>query len=589
MQQGIPRPKRKTRTTIIAPMIRGQSRCDEAIGNPSIKSADEANALCNRLGKNGAKGIARTLDALGPVRSPSGRFELGYTLILPLLRFYASTNRGWRIDQHAIDVALSTIEEIDRPVVLHLSATHFNFEGKALAAELARDVRNLMWTKDGPLVSEKYFRSSVHAWTLVDSDAPVNRYRREAFNAVVRSICRLPHSVRRRIAAVTFLGETHQLFPDLEGAGPSFFNGDYIITDYSPAARDGFRNWLRARFKTIHALNRQIGGQFADFREVDPPSESRIGDAVPDRLRHLDESAAGSIAIVGWAAGSSAPPPKVSIYVDGNLDAEVSANLSRLDVLDARPEFGTSNVGFRYDLDYTGLSCGEHTVTLLVAVGTSPPYFLGERKVDILGNGGTSAPDRSGVLPRARALDSELSAYIDHPAPALRVLYNPLAKLWNEYRYDQATRFLEQFAQIAANSGIPRNKLFSHQIAAAFYPEYNEEKIGSASSLKPNPYYNPGVTMYGGCTYGDQFFDYKTSIGWTSFGIGEFNPLVKLSPSEYRTMFLHLNAAGAAYIAPFHMETFSDGTRDEKLISRTNLLRGNREFYQAISDLMHNE
>lgn len=577
--------------TVIAPMIQGQSRCPEATNNDSVKTDAEADALCDRLGKNGAQGIAQTLDAVGPTRSPSGRFELGYTFIVPLLRLYTKTDGSWRLDQHAIDVALSTIQDVDRPVVLHLSATHFNYEDEAFAAELATNPRNLMWTQKGPLQSETYIATPIHAWTLADSDAPVNLYRREAFRAVLDSACRLPPAVRKRIVAVTFLGETHQLYANLQTGGSGYGN-DYLITDYSPAAKAGFHDWLQSRFGNIGAFNQQVGGRFSGFQDVEPPSASQLGSPTPDRLRHLDSAAAGTIPIFGWAAPVKGPPAKVDIYLDGNHLTEITANLSRLDVADAAPEFGHRSLGFRYDLDYTKLSPGEHRLDLIARPDPSefylfgrPRYFLGVRRFVVLGGPAGAAPAGPHIH-FLRPMNPRFGGSIDHPSPDLRVLYNPLAKLWNEYRSQQVTRFQEQFSKIAAKTCFSNNQIFSHQIASFAYEEYDPDKIAAMDSLKLNQYYNPGVTIYGYATNNDQPFEMKKSLGWNTYGIGEFNPLAKLTPEEYRAMFLRHNRAGAAYIAPFHMSIASNTGQGPDDVAAGNPNKGNGEFYKAIVDLM---
>lgn len=572
--------------TVIAPLIEGQARCEAAYNAPALND-DQATSLCERLDKNGASGIAKVLDALGPKRSPSGRFELGYTLIIPLLSYYKPTASGWALDQHAIDLTLSDITDIDRPVVLHLSATHFNFQGQAFAAKLAEDPRNLMWTKTGPLVSDSYFNTPIHAWTIADDNAPINVYRREAFKDVLDTVCRLPAKVRDRIVAVSFLGETHQLFPDLQGTGASY-QSKYVTTDYSPASKAAFRLWLKTRFGTVDKLNRYLGSHFDAFEAILPPQDDLKDQPAADRLRHLDENAAGSVAIFGWAA-SHELQPTISVYVDGAFAGQTIADLSRLDVLDAQPDLGARNVGFRYDLDYRKLPPGTHTVDLLASSSTTVPYRLGERQIVVLGDASTRPASQIHVLPETRALDTRLSGFIDHPASMTRVLYNPLAELWDQFRFSQVTRFQEQFSKIAANSCFSHSALFSHQIAPILYPEYNPEKIGVEDSLKYNPNYNLGITMYGGSAFGGQFFRWKTAQGWKRYGIGEFNPLVKLSPPQYRLMFERHHDAGAVYIAPYYMSEFPFVATSEltkRVISPDNPMVGSRELYAAMKDLM---
>src|SRR5690606_4799833 len=51
------------------------------------------------------------------------------------------------------------------------------------------------------------------------------------------------------------------------------------VLSYSPAAATGFRDWLRARYGTVDALNAAWGGAFwsqeyRHFEEIDPPNLS---------------------------------------------------------------------------------------------------------------------------------------------------------------------------------------------------------------------------------------------------------------------------------------------------------------------------
>lgn len=577
--------------TVIAPFVEGQSWCEEARRDPSIHGDDAADALCAKLGKNGAPGIAATLDKLGPRTSPSGRYQLGYTFIIPLLGLYRKTADGWRIDDRALRTAVSTIGDIDRPVVLHLSATHFSFEGQKLAAELGADPRNLMWTRDGPLGSKAYFDTPIYGWTLADLDAPINRYRREAFTAVLDAVCRLPPATRDRIAAVSFLGETHQLFPDLQGAGAGY-NSPFLITDYAPASVAGFRAWLQGRFRTVGALNRAVGGVFPSFEGVEPPRRDEKDSPQPDRLRHIDEQASGSLAILGWIDPGAGPTPRVEAYVDGKLRVSAPADLSRLDVAEARPKLSTPNVGYHLDLDFRTLAPGTHTLTVLARSAGEAPYLVGERRLLVMGPGAGQAAPPPGGAPTSRPPPSGVTAVLDRPGGEMRLLYNPLAELWRDYREYQVLRFQESFARVARQSCIPPDRLFSHQIEPKLYPDYNPEKIAVEASLKANPLYQPGVTAYGGATFGEAFFREKKAYGWRRYGIGEFHPLFKLTPGQYQAMFARHHDAGAAYIAPYYLSNkiqLGHSALLKRLIAPDNPQQGSSDFYAAIGALMRND
>lgn len=124
--------------------------------------------------------------------SPSGEYQLGYTLIVPLFRYFQKVDGVWKLDTKTLRANLQTIAELDRPVVVHLSRTHFTFSGLEFSRELALEERNLQWTRSGPAVPSDYFNVPIVAWTLADRDAPVNVARRDAMNAAIDACATYP-------------------------------------------------------------------------------------------------------------------------------------------------------------------------------------------------------------------------------------------------------------------------------------------------------------------------------------------------------------------------------------------------------------
>ena len=229
---------------LIAPHIQGQTFCPETVEDLKIISEEDAAAFCAAKGSNAAARISATLDAIGPAVSPSGKYALGYLLSLPLMRYFVQQNGAWVIDKKALQNDVSLIRDVNRPVVVYLSANHFTNAGIELSKQLAADPQNLMWTRKGPLRSDAYFAVPVYAWTLANDRAPVTVMRRAVFSAAIDAICKLDARSRDRIAAVSLLGEVHQLspeFPNGMGYGESF-----EVTDYSPVSVQGFRAWLAA-------------------------------------------------------------------------------------------------------------------------------------------------------------------------------------------------------------------------------------------------------------------------------------------------------------------------------------------------------
>src|SRR6266853_2798355 len=110
---------------VIAPFITAQSFCDDAVNNVAVQTDDEAALFCASKGKNAANRISAALAALGPATSPSGKYRLGYTLTVPLLRYFENVNGQWVVNSNLLASVLSNVVDINRPVVIYLSSNHF--------------------------------------------------------------------------------------------------------------------------------------------------------------------------------------------------------------------------------------------------------------------------------------------------------------------------------------------------------------------------------------------------------------------------------------------------------------------------------
>ena len=79
--------------------------------------------------------------------------------------------------------------------------------------------------------------------------------------------------------------------------------------DYSPSAVGAFRDWLRARYKTVDALNREWGAAFwslkyNDFAQVRPPNPSFLYGVSPHALLDFRRFTADQTAkFLNWQAG----------------------------------------------------------------------------------------------------------------------------------------------------------------------------------------------------------------------------------------------------------------------------------------------
>lgn len=579
------------RPLLIAPLLSNTFFCDAARGRPDVVTEDQAALLCAALGQTAGARIDSSLQAVGPELSPSGKFRLGYTMILPLFRYYRRTPEGWVFDAQALRANLATLDDSTRPVVVHLSGTHFNFSALELSAELAQDSRNVMWTRDGPAQSADYFGVDVTGWSLVDLDAPVNRMRSAALRAVVEALCELPARARDRIAAITILGETHYVFPSLR-AGPGDAVAAKDLTDYSPAMRQGFKDWLRGRFADVSALNEALGSRYTAFLEVEPPSRQFGVEPVASRLEHVDSYSSGRVPVYGWVHARSGGDVIVTVALNGGVVGEAKWGLSRTDVTEANASITDPNVGFRFDLDYRRLPPGRHTIDVLVRSDGGVSKLLASRTIRVISAdlSEVETPHGTSRSQDSAAEDPNLIGALDGPPAMASALHNPLAELWMAYREQVVLAYYEHFARLTASACFSSDKIYAHQILPALYGGWNDEVLAVGASQRRSALFRPGATLYGGTAFGRAFFQFKEAAGWGGYGVNEMHPLVPLSPDGYRVMFETHRLAGADFLAPYYMESlpvFDGGDAlDRYLISPRNPRLASDRFHAALQRLM---
>lgn len=574
---------------LIAPLLQGAYFCEGADLVPGITTDEHAAQYSAERGLTGAPRIEAALSKIGPATSPSGRYELGYTLGVPLLRYFVKRDGEWVVDRATLRNGLRTICEVDRKVVVYLSANHFTDAGAELSMELARDPVNLMWTRSGPMFPDSYFNHPVIAWTMSNDEAGITKVRREAFRAAIEEIGRLPEEAKARIAAVSLLGEVHQMFPDFMG-GPSYGIPLLEATDFSPSSLHGFQLWLQQRFGSVKALSKHLGRKVEGFDGLMANPEDVLGGG-----------ATGNIPIYGWLHAEDGFT-KVSVHVDGDLVGYADSGLSRTDVVDALPMVDDPNIGFRFNLDFSRLKPGQHSLDVVAEVD-GRRFSIAKRVLTVLGDRSLVARALAKVLrpeqPRhvdAPPAGSDLGVryHLDGPVDELVVKYDPLACLWQEYRNSVTRSYIEGFAQIAIDGGIPREKIFGHQISLDLVGHWDPDLVAVEDALAPSELMRPGVTLYGGTAFGDAFVKMKRRRGWGRYGVSEMHPATKLSPEGYRSMFEMHRLNGAAYVAPYYLVvTPASGVSGEGLsrflISEMNPNQktGSAAFYEAIKRLMN--
>jgi hypothetical protein len=546
---------------LVAPMIHGVDLCEVAAGDPAPATERELAAYCRASGRSAAGIFESTLRPLGPALSANGRYEVGYTLPVPLLKLLVRDDSGWKVDAPAVERLAATVRQTDRPVVLHLFSTHFGIKAP-LEEHLAADPANLSVSALGPMGKDRYYGIDVYPWTVASTDNDITRYRKVAVSAVVDAMCRLPEADRRRIRAVSLLGEVHHFHADFEGG--MGVGGPYVVSDYSDTSVAGFRRFLAARFGDIGRLNAAVGADFASFDEVRPPGVDIRGDATRRLVEHLDSSAHGRLPLAGWAFDRRAAPGEaawVLIRRNGDLLARVPARYGRQDVRQARPELGTADVGWRYDMDFTGLAPGIYRLDFLVERAGSAPASLGSRRVIVVGRDGQAQASGSPAPPPAAGDGAGIEGNVDFPPDLATVYFNPLAPLWHEFRGEQVVRYLAYFEQLLRASCLGASALYTHQIAPFVNPGWDATKFAVDRSITEPGGLRLGISLYGEATYGHSFFDWLASTRHDGYGITEFHPLRPMSPGEVEATFERHRRRGAQFLS-FFIDARPHGVRD---------------------------
>ena len=579
----------RQRPLLLAPAIGELSDCLEmAAPHAPLEAA------CTGERGSAAARIESTLGALGPRRSVDGRFELGYTLVVPLLNLFEPQGQDWVVDRQALRRIANTVQSVDRPVVLYLFSTHFS-ESAPIEPVLAQDPANMAHTPQGPLPPEKYLGWPLYPWSIARTDNGVTQRRDEAIRALTQTLCALPADARGRIAGINLLGEVHHLYPDFEaGMG---YNRPYVLTDYSPASRAGFRQWLRQRFKgDVAALNAYLGASFASFDQIEPPSRDIRRERLDHFWQHLDDAAAGTLAISGWAHDGALPAgrtPWVRVYLDGQPVGRVPAHFVRQDVLQAKPEFGTAKVGWRYDLRFADQPPGRHRIDIALEGHDGALRLLGTRHFSVMDRDQTppvDAPLRQ-PLPPMVAPGAGVQFWVDAPQDERAVFYNPLVPLWHAFRGQQVVDYLGHFDHLLDQSCLADVPHRTQQIYPAEKAGWDGTRFASEQSLLPFGDVRLGINLYGEAAYDDSFFDWLARSRQPVYSVTEFHPLRAMNADELRRVLLRHRAHGAQSLSFFLHPPPAGGVRTEPIanpyaLDPGNPLNGSDALYGAMRQVM---
>lgn len=548
---------------LLAPMVAVVDSCLLLPREPAESGDARADSLARSCtGHNGSAAalVESTLTALQPKTSRTA--TVGYTLPAPLLQlFRPQPDGGWALDSERIQRIARTIRDTSRPVILYLFATHFS-TGAPVEAELANDPSNLAQTRDGPMGQSRYYDSVINNWSLASTHTDLTARRTQAATALLEELCRLPAHDLAKIKGVTLLGEVHQLFPDFEaGMG---FDMPYRVTDHSAESTAGFREYLKTEFKNIAQLNRVVGADYKSFDEIDAPSRDIRTEPLRRYTEHIDSFAHGSFPVSGWAfvpTTTHTNPSWVHVYINGEFAGKTSIDKGRQDVLLAKPEFGSANTGWRWNLDYRRLPAGLHKVHVFLESKRGPLIAIGMREIAVMDRHQKMPvlhPQKP--LPAHLPLSGSVQAYIDQPKNQASYYYNPLVPLWHTFRGRQVVDYLKFFDNVVNQSCMASKPHFTHQILPFANPSWDENKFAIDASLSKKHLgtIRLGVSLYGDASYGQSFHKWYGATGHRSYGITEFHPLKAMNATELGDVF-DLHAKNGAEFLSFFVEPYWEG------------------------------
>jgi hypothetical protein len=555
----------------ITPMIEAFGYC---AGGMNEKNTGNAVKSCVKKGDYGVGELKTALNALEPAGA-HGNVQIGYSLGINLLTLQQDGPPA------LFERYTRALREIDRPMVLYLFANHF--AASTLKHPLTGD--SLAKFADQSVPREKYFGGGISALTLnMSPQIELNRLRFSALDLVAKWYKSLPPASQKRIVAITMAGELHHFFDDFSNGLGRF---DKIrVTDYSPPTAQAFSSWLAAKYKSVNELNLQWGSHYRSFKQVVPPSKDEKNQKQPEVHRHFDSYAHGILPIEGWLE-QLPPGHAINIYLDGRKVGTAEYGLNRQDVYEALSSTKTSQLGFRYFLDFSKLKPGIHV--LQVAVEGPKGFLLAKKNFDVKASGSAAPMNPAQNEPVFPAAPKEARFYLDRPAQDQAVLYNPLARDWLAFRSHQVTRAYETWFERCVARGLPAEKLHTHQIAAATVGGWNPVLLASDASIQGQHPYKKGINLYGGSASTALLRRHYLAEG-ESFGVPEFHSQAWKDPNAPLAMLKELRNGGANFVSPYFLSVEHEKFRDTSnahnkfRLAPDNPDYGSNQLYRAIGE-----
>lgn len=540
-------------------MIEGQGYCAAGIGQNNLEKAID---YCKSKKNLGIHELQAALDDMEP-GGAVGQVQVGYTLQINLLTLFSSG------DANPMAFYTKALHDIDRPVVIYLMANQF--ASSALRTPLGND--SLARFADQSIPSENYFGAKIQAISLgTNPTLEINRKRDAALELIGKWYRSLPAASKKKIIAITMAGELHHFFDDFSNGMGKF---DAIrVTDYAPVQVLEFRAWLKKKYGDINRMNAAMQADFKNFEQIIPPSKDIRTEKVKSIFEHFDSYANGVMPIDGWLERKSSGE-NINIYLDGRLLGKAEYGLSRQDVYEAVDSIQDSGVGFRYLLDFSKLPRGIHTLQIMLEGNRN--FEIGKRQISVMGRDQSSLTDYRKSIPAANA-PKGLRYWLDRPKQEISVFYNPLARDWYSYRSQQVTNAYEAWLDHCVESGLPQEKLYTHQIAAATVGSWNPILTASDESISGEHRYKKGINLYGGSINLKLLQQHYLKAGET-FGSPEFHTMNWKNPALIDVRLREFKEGGAKFITPYFISLAPDKYRSrETANNRFRISPDNRDF-----------
>ena len=172
-----------------------------------------------------------------------------------------------------------------------------------------------------------------------------------------------------------------------------------------------------------------------------------------------------------------------------------------------------------------------------------------------------------------------------------QTLFVPLTLTAN----NQVTEFLRAFYKVAIDAGLPREKLYSHQIVSRVNSAWNPQLLAADGIIDGDLLpWHVGINLYGGATNSNWVRKFISQHHLQDYGVPEFNPQQWKKPMVDYDALASQYKSGARFVSPYYLSVVPDRMKQQgpslnrMEIRPDNKRDGSDQFYQAIRDFARN-